>query len=125
MWIGTQGDGLYVRSQEGISHYEHNPANKASLPHNDIYDMVADRHGRIWVATYGGGLALAQEGETQLVEGSRVATISVIARTTFRTHLVCHLLYIDKARCQAFHLGIMIIVDFPTWANATSTTVIS
>ena len=66
MWIGTQGDGLYVRSQEGISHYEHNPANKASLPHNDIYDMVADRHGRIWVATYGGGLALAQEGETGL-----------------------------------------------------------
>ena len=66
MWIGTKGDGLYVRSHEGVSHYEHNPANKASLPHNDIYDIVADRHGRIWVATHGGGLALAQEGETGL-----------------------------------------------------------
>lgn len=66
MWIGTKGDGLYVRSHEGVSHYEHNPANKASLPHNDIYDVVADRHGRIWVATHGGGLALTQEGETGL-----------------------------------------------------------
>lgn len=66
MWIGTKGDGLYVRSLDGISHYEHNPANKASLPHNNVYDIVADRHGRIWVATYGGGLALIQEGKTGL-----------------------------------------------------------
>ena len=66
MWIGTKGNGLYVRSHEGVSHYEHNPANKASLPHNDIYDVVADRHGRIWVATYGGGLALALEGKAGL-----------------------------------------------------------
>jgi len=66
MWIGTKGDGLYIRSLQGLSHYTHDPANKASLPSNNIYDVVADRYGRIWLATYDGGLSLIQESNTGL-----------------------------------------------------------
>lgn len=66
IWIGTKGDGLYIRSNEGVSHYKHDPANKASLPNDVIFDVATDRHGRNWIATYGGGLALITQAPTGL-----------------------------------------------------------
>ena len=59
LWIGTQGDGLYVFTGGKYYHFLSDPNNPASLPSNTIYDVKSDRQGRIWIATYGGGIALA------------------------------------------------------------------
>lgn len=64
MWIGTKNDGLFVRTSQGMTHYTMNPADRNSLPSNNIFDIAADRHGRIWLATYGAGLVLAQQSTT-------------------------------------------------------------
>ena len=64
MWIGTKSDGLFVRTSQGMTHYTMNPADRNSLPSNNIFDVAADRHGRIWLATYGGGLVLAKQSAT-------------------------------------------------------------
>lgn len=64
MWIGTRNDGLFVRTSQGMTHYTMNPADRNSLPSNNIFDVAVDRHGRIWLATYGGGLVLAQQSTT-------------------------------------------------------------
>lgn len=64
MWIGTRNDGLFVRTSQGMAHYTMNPADRNSLPSNNIFDVAVDRHGRIWLATYGGGLVLAKQSAT-------------------------------------------------------------
>lgn len=64
MWIGTRNDGLFVRTSQGMTHYTMNPTDRNSLPDNNIFDVAADRHGRIWLATYGAGLVLAQQSST-------------------------------------------------------------
>lgn len=60
-WIGTNGDGLYLVSGGQVTHYVHDPKNRASLPFDRVFDIVSDRAGRIWLATYGGGPALVKE----------------------------------------------------------------
>ena len=64
MWIGTRNDGLFVRTSQDMTHYTMNPADRNSLPSNNIFDIAADRHGRIWLATYGAGLVLTQQSAT-------------------------------------------------------------
>ena len=64
MWIGTRNDGLFVRTSQGMTHYTMNPADRNSLPSNNIFDIAADRHGRIWLATYGAGLVLTKQSVT-------------------------------------------------------------
>lgn len=64
MWIGTRNDGLFVRTSQGMAHYTMNPADRNSLPSNNIFDIAADRHGRIWLATYGAGLVLTKQSAT-------------------------------------------------------------
>ena len=64
MWIGTRNDGLFVRTSQGMTHYTMNPADRNSLPNNNIFDIAADRHGRIWLATYGAGLVLTKQSAT-------------------------------------------------------------
>lgn len=64
MWIGTRNDGLFVRTSQGMTHYTMNPADRNSLPSNNIFDIAADRHGRIWLATYGARLVLTKQSAT-------------------------------------------------------------
>lgn len=64
MWIGTRNNGLFVRTSQGMTHYTMNPADRNSLPSNNIFDIAADRHGRIWLATYGAGLVLTKQSAT-------------------------------------------------------------
>lgn len=64
MWIGTRNDGLFVRTSQDMTHYTMNPADRNSLPSNNIFDIAADRHGRIWLATYGAGLVLTKQSAT-------------------------------------------------------------
>lgn len=69
-WICTKGNGLFrlsPRAKDGgyaqlyaggfeITNYRHNPANKYSLSSDLVYKSLEDKHGHIWIATYGGGV---------------------------------------------------------------------
>lgn len=63
IWVGTKGDGLYRLTPEGdgyrfAAHYRHDPLDEYSLGNDQIYSIEEDDFGRIWIATYGGGLNL-------------------------------------------------------------------
>lgn len=49
LWIGTDGDGLFVQHPDGT--YQ-----KTSVPNINISDIKADRDGTVWVGTYSHGL---------------------------------------------------------------------
>ena len=44
-----------------VRHFVYDANNPSSLPFDKIQDIVVDRTGRIWIGTYGGGLALVNE----------------------------------------------------------------
>ncbi len=56
LWIGTGGSGLnrLDRSTGNITRYEHNPADPASLSHYEVWSLLEDRSGVLWVGTSGG-----------------------------------------------------------------------
>ncbi|HER08761.1 MAG TPA: hybrid sensor histidine kinase/response regulator [Bacteroides sp.] len=79
IWLCTKGAGIYISEQSvhAVSpHYEkltftniqHEPGNENSLNNNNVYDLALDDLGRVWVATYGGGLNLIETDE----QGKRV-----------------------------------------------------
>lgn len=69
IWMGARFEGLYrltpidERSYR-VDHFRHDPQDAYSLSNDSIYDLHRDRYGRLWVATYGGGLNLVDEGGT-------------------------------------------------------------
>lgn len=62
-WYGTRGKGIIV----GEERYMHQRDDSTSLSSNQIYNLMCDSRGRMWVATFGGGLNLAvrKEGKYQ------------------------------------------------------------
>jgi len=60
IWLGTKPNGIFrLRSTENgnyrVTHFVNN-ADSYSLSNNDVYDFQQDALGRLWVATFGGGL---------------------------------------------------------------------
>lgn len=58
-WMATAkaGLGLLVRNSLPVASYFANmPGDKYSIANNNVYDMVEDDKGNLWVSTYGGGL---------------------------------------------------------------------
>lgn len=63
IWISTKGNGL-VRAEKDfqrpgayrITRYQHNPDELYSLSNDNVYCTYEDSNGRIWVATFAGGL---------------------------------------------------------------------
>jgi ligand-binding sensor domain-containing protein/DNA-binding CsgD family transcriptional regulator len=55
MWFGTQ-DGLNKYDGYGFEIFKPDPADPASLSHNEIWCLYQDRGGVLWVGTRGGGL---------------------------------------------------------------------
>jgi diguanylate cyclase (GGDEF)-like protein/PAS domain S-box-containing protein len=64
IWIGTRNAGLerLDRSAPGSArrfvHYPHDPRHPGSLAHNEVWGLAEDATGRLWVATYGGGVSI-------------------------------------------------------------------
>lgn len=65
IWMGTKGHGLYkaspVNKEETKYHLENfvrNTTDSNSLPCNEIYALLEDRQGRIWIGSFDNGLAL-------------------------------------------------------------------
>ena len=60
LWIGTKFGGLLQLQPQGPLSFKltRHTANASaySLIHNDIFSLKIDRHERLWIATYGGGI---------------------------------------------------------------------
>lgn len=64
LWIGTKGNGLWRLTFDGHSpafkHYLHDPGKRTSISDNNIYSITQDYQGRLWLATFEGGLNLLE-----------------------------------------------------------------
>lgn len=63
VWVGTRDRGLYRLERVGehyrtVAHYRHRAEEEYSLSSDHIYSIEEDDLGRVWVATYGGGVNL-------------------------------------------------------------------
>ena len=70
-WLGGF-NGLYridIKSGDWTLH-SHNPENSATLPKNDVRDLLLDSKGRLWVGT--------SSGLSQLIKHSDTDSISFI-----------------------------------------------
>lgn len=70
LWIATKGDGLLRLKQRGnnsytIRKFTHNPKDIYSLSHDNVYALYEDTAGRIWIATFGGGLNYIDSEEAE------------------------------------------------------------
>lgn len=80
LWIGTKGDGLYIRNAEGkMLHFVHNSSDRFSLSDDNVYDIHPDSRGRMLIATFGGGLniipdtkLLASTGKGRFVHAGNI-----------------------------------------------------
>jgi ligand-binding sensor domain-containing protein len=57
LWVGTAGglNAFDKRTAKSVR-YLHDPANPATISHDRVTDIHVDKSGRMWVATWGGGL---------------------------------------------------------------------
>lgn len=79
LWIGTDGGGLYHMSRDGgTSHYS---AENSSLTNNSIMSLKVDKRGRLWIATYLGGLMTytPREGFRQFRDHETINTNKIIS----------------------------------------------
>lgn len=63
IYLGSKGNGLFKLTRKGpfdfnVQHYLHDPNDSSSLSNNNIYSLLEDKKGRIWIGTYGGGVNL-------------------------------------------------------------------
>ncbi len=80
MWFATQ-DGLNRYDGYEIVTYLHEPGNEASLPDNNIRDLLVDSQGQLWVATDHGGLARYDVWTDSFVRYSEFSRLSTQVRT--------------------------------------------
>lgn len=68
IWLGTKGQGLVLLKPKNadyssfdIRFFVNKKGDDYSLSNNKLYDLYEDRKGRIWIASYDGGLMLMDE----------------------------------------------------------------
>lgn len=56
LWVGAEAEGLHLLDIETgqITFFTHNPNDSTSLSNNTVWDILKDRHNRIWIATNNG-----------------------------------------------------------------------
>ena len=68
-WLGTKGAGLFLFSERGDRLIEkYMLPNSAGQPssRNNIFTVLRDNKNRMWMATFGGGLQLAERNSGKL-----------------------------------------------------------
>ena len=63
IWMGCKPGGIYrLQPQENdkfhMEHFTHQPTDDYSLSNDNVYSITEDKHGHIWIGTYGGGINL-------------------------------------------------------------------
>ena len=63
IYLGTKGNGLYRLTRKtlvdfNVKHYVHDPKDRTSISSDNIYSLLEDKKGHIWIGTYGGGVDL-------------------------------------------------------------------
>lgn len=63
IWLGCKPGGIYrlhpVNGKEfQLSHFTHQPTDRYSLSNENVYSIVEDNQGQLWIGTYGGGINL-------------------------------------------------------------------
>ncbi|HWB91064.1 MAG TPA: two-component regulator propeller domain-containing protein [Puia sp.] len=65
VWLGTKDNGLFKatplnkeETKYRLTHYLHDKRHPGSLPCNEIYALLEDKQGRIWVGSFDNGLSL-------------------------------------------------------------------
>jgi len=63
LWVGMHATGLYRYHPQtnSVSHFQsqpnqHSGKNEPEISNNAVYHIIPDEQGRIWIATYGGGI---------------------------------------------------------------------
>lgn len=83
IWLGTKGNGLYKAAPVNKEHTKyrliHFQAHKGvtdSLPFNQIYALLEDKRGRIWIGSLDNGLALIEQnrGSTRFIHSGNAFT---------------------------------------------------
>ncbi|WP_394335010.1 two-component regulator propeller domain-containing protein [Niastella yeongjuensis] len=83
MWLGTKGDGLYKatpvnneQTRYRLSHFQRHKEITDSLPFNQIYSLLEDKQGRIWIGSLDNGLALIEQnpGGTKFIHSGNAFT---------------------------------------------------
>jgi signal transduction histidine kinase/DNA-binding response OmpR family regulator/ligand-binding sensor domain-containing protein len=67
LWVATQYGLMLVSPRSGcVNLLRANPIYPYSLPNNSVWSFFPDGEGRVWVGTYGGKLALAMPGDSDV-----------------------------------------------------------
>ena len=91
VWLGAKPDGLTRLTPVGdgsgykVKRYVHDAADKNSLSCSNVYDIAEDARGRLWIATYGGGLNMLDlnEKRPQITQIARIETDQPTNRLRF------------------------------------------
>lgn len=66
LWLGSRADGLVILKPDGRGGYTtyryRQDELEGALSHNRIFDIKGDSHGRVWIATLGGGVNVVEQG---------------------------------------------------------------
>ena len=68
IYLGTKGNGLFKLKHKSkfefeVEHFSHNPKDIYSLSSDNIYSLLEDSYGHLWIGTYGGGVNLLQNNQ--------------------------------------------------------------
>lgn len=83
IWLGTKGNGLFKampvdaqHSKYKLVHYREGQANSEGLTCREIYSLLKDRQGRIWIGAFNGGLYQVDDAgpTTRFVHSSKLFT---------------------------------------------------
>lgn len=72
IWLGTRGAGIYKFIPTNkpyvfrVEHFFYKDNDNYSLSNNNVYSIYEDKHNRLWVATFGGGLNLIDTNEKEI-----------------------------------------------------------
>jgi signal transduction histidine kinase/ligand-binding sensor domain-containing protein/DNA-binding response OmpR family regulator len=83
IWLGTKGNGLYKATPANneqttyrLIHFQAHKGVTDSLPFNQIYALLEDKQGRIWIGSLDNGLALIEQspGSTRFIHNGNAFT---------------------------------------------------